>query len=68
MDAAEERAHIHDLWNRVCYRLDVYALVITQCANVLVLIMWLSVDDEPWVTVQQHKCMKQIFENFYIFE
>jgi hypothetical protein len=38
----DARKHVRELWDRVCYRLDVYALVTTQCVNVAILILWLS--------------------------
>lgn len=41
---ADEREQLNDLWARVCYRLDIYALAITQCANAVILMVWLSME------------------------
>jgi hypothetical protein len=42
IDEYTEQKNKHDLWDRVCYRLDACALVITQCVNLILLIVWLA--------------------------
>ena len=33
---------IVDMWNHVCYRLDIFALIITQSINVIIFAWWMS--------------------------
>jgi hypothetical protein len=40
----EDREYMNDLWARVCYRLDIYALVITESVNAAILIVWMSIE------------------------
>jgi hypothetical protein len=43
LDDKGDHERLNDQWDRVCYRLDIYGLVMTQTANVIILIAWLSI-------------------------
>jgi hypothetical protein len=40
--AAADNAGEHKLWNRVCYRLDTFCLIIGQLMNISIAIIWLQ--------------------------
>ena len=45
MQVQREAYNLCDIWNRVCYRLDVYLLTLTEGINLIIFFWWLSLTE-----------------------
>jgi hypothetical protein len=48
IDKEEARKDVNDQWTQVCYRIDVCLLLVTECTNVIILIVWLTTPGSGW--------------------